>query len=128
MLAVADAYSAAMMEGYPRGSTDRVQHGIQQRPIADGVRPVQQPFGFAVAGGHPTEGPLPLAEKRPNVTRHKSGEIEGLLHSGIKGALAEVIAVVEDLRAALAKRKHGLDVARHRLHRPLSVFLRVVAP
>ena len=57
---------------------------------------------------HPAERPFALAEQRPDVGRHEAGIVEGVGHAGVEGALAQVVAVVEDVSAALLKVEHGL--------------------
>ncbi len=52
MLAVADADSPAVMERYPCGAADGVDEGVQDRPIADGIRAIQHPFRLAVRRSH----------------------------------------------------------------------------
>ena len=61
---------------------------------------------------HPAEGPFALAEQRADVGRHKAGKLEGIVHAVVKGALAQVVAVIEHLRARLLEIQHGLHMAR----------------
>ena len=48
VLRVAHAHAAAVMQGHPRRAAGDVEHGVEQRPVADGVAAVFHGFGFAV--------------------------------------------------------------------------------
>ena len=50
--AVADADTAAVMNADPRCAVDRIDQGVEQRPVGDGVGPVQHAFRLAVGAGH----------------------------------------------------------------------------
>src|SRR3990172_10559745 len=77
---------------------------------------------FGLSGQrHPAERSFTHTEERADVGRHETGELEGLLHAGVEGALAQVIPIIEHFRAALAEGQHGLDMPGHRLHRSLRV-------
>src|SRR5262249_55625265 len=48
---------------------------------------------------YPPERPFALAEQRTNVGRDETGIIEGVLDSGVKSALAQIIPVIENDRS-----------------------------
>ena len=48
VLGVSHAHAPTMMEGDPRRATNRIDHGIEDRPIRDRVRAVFHCFGLAV--------------------------------------------------------------------------------
>ncbi len=77
--------------------------------------------------GHPAEGPFAPAEQGPNVGRHKAGVVEGILHAGIKGALAQVVAIVKVDGALALHLEHGRYVRGHRGHRAPRVLGGVAA-
>src|SRR5256712_9405230 len=49
---VADAAAAAVMPGYPRRSRRRVEEGVEDRPVGDGVAPVAHRLGLAEGRRH----------------------------------------------------------------------------
>lgn len=49
---------------------------------------------------HPAEGAAALAEEGTDEGWHEAGVGEGVLHAGVEGPLAQVVAVVEDHCAA----------------------------
>jgi hypothetical protein len=61
---------------------------------------------------HPAERPLAAAEQRPHVGGHEAGEVEGVLHAGVEGHLADVVAVVDRRDAHGLEVEHGLHVHR----------------
>ncbi len=63
--------------------------------------------------GNPPEGPDAAREKRANVGGHEAGEVEGVLHPGIEGLLADVVAVVDGRDPLFVKREHRSHVNRH---------------
>jgi len=69
---------------------------------------------LGVAGeGYPAEGTFAIAKQRADIGRDKAGEIKGILNTIIKGALAEVVAVIKHLSAAALEFQHSFDVASH---------------
>src|SRR6185436_5132884 len=48
----ANAHPAAMVDGHPRRARSGVDHGVQQRPVRDGVRPVEHRLGLAIRAGN----------------------------------------------------------------------------
>ncbi len=48
VLAVAYADAASVMERNPGCTTYGVKHGVQQRPIADGIRSIEHPFSLSI--------------------------------------------------------------------------------
>ncbi len=46
--------AAAVVDGDPRGPAGRVQQRIEQRPVGNGIRPVEHLLGFTVRRGHRT--------------------------------------------------------------------------
>lgn len=48
VLRVAHPYPAAVVQRDPGGAAGDVEHGVEQRPVADGVAAVHHRFGFAV--------------------------------------------------------------------------------
>src|SRR5215216_4745396 len=48
VLAISHPYAAAMMEGNPSSTANRVDHCIKDRPIGDCIRTILHRFGFAV--------------------------------------------------------------------------------
>ena len=77
---------------------------------------------------HPAKGSLALAKQRTDVGWHKAGEIERVRHAVVVGLLADVVAVVEHLRAGALEGQHCLHVSRHRVHRHLFIFFRIGLP
>src|SRR4051794_20784619 len=65
----------------------------------------------------PAKGPAPLAELRPDVSRHEARKIEGFLHARLHRLGADVVAVIEDMGAAPLKVQHGLHMTAHALDR-----------
>ena len=65
------------------------------------------------AEGGPAERPFALAEERANVGRDKAGVAKSILHAGVEGALAQVVAIVKHNRATLLEGYHGRAVAGH---------------
>ena len=49
---VADADAAAVVEAHPGGAARHVEHGVQQRPIGDGIAAVFHRFGLAEGAGN----------------------------------------------------------------------------
>ena len=76
---------------------------------------------------HPAERPAAFAEERTDVLRHEAGNVEGVLHAGLLGVGANVVAVVERHRAGPLQRQHRFDVRPHGGDRPLHVFVRIRA-
>ena len=60
----------------------------------------------------PAERPLALAEQRAHIGGHEAGEVEGVLHAGVEGHLADVVAVVHRRDAHRLEVEHGLHVHR----------------
>ena len=67
----------------------------------------------------PAERPAALAEQRPDVGGDEAGVVEGALVAAELRLGAQRVAVVEDLGARVLEADHRLDVAGHRLARPL---------
>ena len=80
----------------------------------------------------PAERALALAEQRPDVGGHETGEIEGTLVAAELRLAADRVAVVEDLGAGVGEPHHRLDVRGHRRPGPVGELLglgrRVVVP
>ena len=73
----------------------------------------------------PAERPAPFAKQRPDVFGHEAGDVVGVLHAGLGGLGADVIAVIEGHRAALLQRQHGLHVHAHGVERARQVIVRI---
>ena len=79
-----------------------------------------------IAGqGHPAEGADSLAEQRPDIRGHKTGNVERVGDTGLFCHLADVVAVVERGRAAFLKFEHRPDVGRHRGFRSADHLIRL---
>ncbi len=76
---------------------------------------------------HPAERSFPLAEERPDVFGHEPRDRERVGDAGVSGLGANVVAVVERHRPALAQREHRLDVRGDAGARSAQV-LRGIAP
>ena len=63
-------------------------------------------------------GPLALAEERPDVFRHEAGDLEGVGHAAFFRLRANVVAVVEGDGAAALEREHRAHVVGHGLRSP----------
>ena len=63
----------------------------------------------------PAERPEALLELRPDVGGHEAGEVESPVVSGLSGLVADGVAVVEHLGAAVLEADHRRDVLGHRL-------------
>ena len=86
---------------------------VTELPQNDLVRFV---YVFRVAGeGDPAEGAFAFAKLRPDVRRHKTGEIKGIFHTFVVGDLANVVAVVKGDGAFFLHLEHGLYVYGHTL-------------
>ncbi len=71
-----------------------------------------------IAGeSNPPERTFAKAEEGPNVSWDKAREVESIPHSMVERALAQVVAIIENLRTTTLEGKHGLDVASHGCHR-----------
>ena len=52
MDAIANAYAAAVVNAHPGGPAHRVDEGVEQRPVGNGVGAVAHGLGLAVRAGH----------------------------------------------------------------------------
>ena len=76
----------------------------------------------------PAERSLAFAEQRPDICRHKAGEVVGVLHALFERKCSNVVAVIERHRAQLLQIEHAADVLRYRCQRVLPVFLWIFFP
>ena len=60
--------------------------------------------GWIAGQRNPTKWTLPLTEQRPDIGRHETGELEGSFVAAQPGLVANRVAVVEDLSAAVLER------------------------
>ncbi len=96
-----------MRAGSPWKATRSCAMRIQRcsaRVLGEGLedRLVGLPQVLGIAGEHrPAEGPLALAEQRPDEQRHEAADVEGLGDAGLLRLPAQVVAVVEGDGAAL---------------------------
>ena len=74
---------------------------------------------------HPAERSLALAEQRADIGRHKAGELEGIADAVVISLLADIVAIIEDLRAGSLEIEHCMHVLRHRLHCHLFIPFRI---
>ena len=71
---------------------------------------------FRLAGKRdPAKRPNALAKQRADIGRHEARESEGVGHALVLGHLADVVAIVEDGRAAGLHFEHGADMHGDRL-------------
>ena len=68
---------------------------LEDRPVGRGD------VGRVAGERRPAERPLALAEQRPDVRRHEAREVEGPVEPALAGLVADRVAVVEDLGAAV---------------------------
>ena len=95
---------------------------LEDRPVGRGD------VGRVARERGPAERALALAEQRPDVRRHEAGELEGPVVAALPGLVADRVAVVEHLGAAVLELHHRPHVRRHRLLRALGEADRVVGP
>src|SRR5262249_57350986 len=77
--------------------------------------------------GDPAKRSLALAEQWANVFGNETGDDKSIIHSGLQGLGADVVAILEGHRAALLKREHGLHVFRNAGQSPAFITYWIVA-
>jgi hypothetical protein len=103
----------------------RLEVGVVLHELADARVGHADVLGVPGERG-PPKRPLALAEERPDVLRHEALDVERALAAGLLRACADVVAVVEDLGAALLEREHRRDLFGHAGLGALDVPLRVL--
>ncbi len=89
-------------------------------------RAVGRPNVFRLARKRgPPERPLALAEERPDVQRHEAADREGVGDTGLLRLSPEIVAVVEDDRAAPPELEQRAHVIGHGRVGPLDVPFRI---
>ena len=100
----------------PRQLISQREHRVFSGNSSSTARSVRADVLRVAGQRHPAERPLALAEQRADVRRHEAGEVEARPSRRASCAHgADVVAVVEDVRAGRLEREHRLDVLGHRL-------------
>ena len=95
-----------------------VREGLQERAVG-------RVDVLGIAGErHPAERPVALAEQRADERGHES-RIAEVVHAGVLGLAAEVVAVVEQHGAAALELEHRAHLRGDRLVRASQVLLRI---
>src|SRR5918911_1095739 len=86
---------------------------LKRRPRRGRSPPADQQIraGRPCGEGHPAERPLALAEEGADIGGHEPGVAERGAVAILPGQAAQVVAVVEDLRAGLLETDHGFTMA-----------------
>ena len=108
-----------MRQLQPAAQVRLLREGVQDRAIGgqDVLRIARE--------RHPTEGALPLAEERPDVSRHEPRIGERVAHTALLRERAQVVSIIEDVAAPPAQLEHRFHVPGHALQAALLVAHRV---
>ena len=113
------------MHALARGFDPAHQRGVVGKFFDD--RPVRGGDVRRIAGQRdPAKRPFALAEQGPDVGGHEPRVVERPRAATKARLSAQAVAVVEDLRAAVEERDHGVDVPGHALARASYVLLGLI--
>src|SRR5215469_4575515 len=98
-----------------------VRERLEQRVVED--RDVSRISGER----GPPERSFALAEQRPDEGRGEARKCKSIFDAGGLRLLADVVAVVEDHRAAFLEAEHRIDLASDRFERALFVALWILS-